>query len=197
MCRVGSETPPNARRYRGPAAPCSCAVSRAQGFSLPELLAAVAIVAILAGVAAPGFAAWVDSTRLGTATSDFLGSLYFARSEAIKRNGRVTVCSSGDASRCQNGGWHLGWVVFEDSDGDGLRGEDEEILAVGAPRSGRLTMIGSAPVRDYISYMPTGETRSVSGALQMGRVTACVDGRGRRIIIAATGRPRVVRDAGC
>jgi Tfp pilus assembly protein FimT len=58
-------------------------------------------------------------------------------------------------------------------------------------------MSGSTSVRDYVSYVPTGETRTRSGALQMGVVTACEGGAAKRVVIAATGRPRVVRQATC
>ena len=168
------------------------------GFSLTETLVVMAVAATLAGIAVPSFAGWMRETRLTTMTNDLLSTLHFARSEAIKRNRRVTVCTSVTQDECaEDIGWQFGWIVFEDRDGDGRRSDAEQILGVAARADIALTMSGNAPVRDYVSYVSTGETRSRSGALQMGAVTACVQGSAKRVVIAATGRPRVVRRATC
>jgi type IV fimbrial biogenesis protein FimT len=171
---------------------------RLRGFSLTETVVVMAIAAILAGIAVPSFAVLLRETRLTAVTNNLLSTLYFARSEALKRNRRVTVCTSATHADCaENIGWQSGWIVFEDRDGDGQRGGAEPILAVSARQNQELTMSGNASLRDYISYVPTGETRSRGGALQMGVVTACEGGSARRIVIAATGRPRIVSRATC
>lgn len=173
-------------------------MSPLRGFSLAETLIVLAVAAILAGIAVPSFAALMRETRLTTVTNDLLSTLYFARSEAVKRNRRVTVCTSVTQDGCaENIGWQSGWIVFEDRDGDGQRSSTEQILVVAPRQELALTISGNLPVRDYVSYVPTGETRSRSGALQMGVVTACDSGTAKRIVIAATGRPRVVRQATC
>ena len=169
-----------------------------RGFSLTETVVVMAIAAILAGIAVPSFAALMRETRLTAVTNDLLSTLYFARSEALKRSRRVTVCTSATHTDCaENIGWQHGWIVFEDRDGDGQHGAAEPILAVLARQTSGLTMSGNASLRDYISYVPTGETRSRGGALQMGTVTVCDEGSARRIVIAATGRPRIVNRATC
>lgn len=189
LCRTGGS---------GRSAGCGRAERAARGFSLVEALVVMAVMVILAGIAVPSFAALMRETRLTAATNDLLGALLFARSESIKRKRRVTLCSSATQDECSgNPGWHRGWIVFEDGDGDGWRGGDESVLLMAPRQADSLRMVGNAGVRDYISYVPTGETRLRSGALQMGTVTLCEDGAAKRIVIAATGRPRVVRQAGC
>ncbi len=171
---------------------------RSSGFSLTETLVVMAVAAMLAGIAVPSFAGWMRETRLTSMTNELLSTLHFARSEAIKRNRRVTLCSSVTQDRCaENIGWQFGWIVFEDRDGDGRRTNSEQILSVAARQGPASRMSGSTSVRDYVSYVPTGETRTRSGALQMGVVTACEGGAAKRVVIAATGRPRVVRQATC
>jgi len=169
-----------------------------RGFSLIEVVVVIAVAAILAGIALPSFAALMRETKLTASTNDLLGTLYFARSEAVKRNRRVTICTSSTHSDCARDiGWDRGWLVFEDADGDGQRDVAEQILGSGARRDSDLTMWGDDSVRDYISYVPTGETRKSTGALQMGAVTACDEGIAKRVVIAATGRPRIVSRATC
>lgn len=63
----------------------------------------IAIVAILATLAAPSFNPLIERWRVRSASEDLTSTLYFARSEAIKRGGGVTI----DAT----GGWNLGWKV--------------------------------------------------------------------------------------
>lgn len=80
------------------------------GFSLVELMVAVAILAILATIAAPAFNNMILSNRLTSATNERLGALQFARSEAIKRRQSINVVL--DAS----GAWEV-----RDADGNTIR----------------------------------------------------------------------------
>ena len=168
------------------------------GFSLIELMVTLAVMAVLIGIAMPSFANLVRETRLTAATNDLHAALFYTRSEAIKRGRRVTICTSADGETCSPGaGWHAGWIVFDDANGDGLRDADEALLRVGPGTDAALVITGNAPVRNHVSYIAAGTTRAVSGALQMGTITACAQGHGRQIVINAAGRPRVVRNASC
>lgn len=74
------------------------------GFSLVELLTVVAVVAILAAVAIPSFNQIISSQRIRNASFELFATLMFARSEAVKRNGDVTITPL-------EGGWHEGWQI--------------------------------------------------------------------------------------
>lgn len=76
---------------------------RQHGFTAIELMVVVAIVAILAALAAPSFTPLIERWRVRQATENLTSSLYFARSEAIKRGGGIAL----DAT----GGWDQGWKV--------------------------------------------------------------------------------------
>ena len=67
-----------------------------QGFTLIELMITLAISAILLSVAAPAYQSFIGSTALTTATNDLVAALNMARSEALKRDGAVTL-RGGDA----------------------------------------------------------------------------------------------------
>jgi hypothetical protein len=64
----------------------------------------------------------------------FVHALYLARSEAIKRNGVVSLCPSRDGDLCAAAGtpWHSGWIVFVNRDRDqpAVRDPDEDLLHV-------------------------------------------------------------------
>lgn len=78
--------------------------ARARGFTLPEMLAVVAVLAILASVAAPSFTGLIGSQRAKGAASDLFASLLRARSEAVKRNTEITLAPAA-------GGWQAGWTI--------------------------------------------------------------------------------------
>lgn len=173
-------------------------MQRSQGMTLIELLISISILAVTLGIAVPSFASLIRDTRLTTVINEMHGALFLTRSESIKRGRRVTICTSADQDVCAAGvGWHSGWIVFDDRNANGVRDPDETILRVGMPRAAGISVTGNAPVSNYVSYIPSGTTRAVNGALQMGTITACSDQRVRQIVISATGRPRVVRDGVC
>jgi type IV fimbrial biogenesis protein FimT len=68
---------------------------RAFGFSLIELMVALAVAAILISAAVPGFQHLIISSRLTTTANELVAALNMARSEAIKRNAAVNLNSDG------------------------------------------------------------------------------------------------------
>jgi type IV fimbrial biogenesis protein FimT len=111
---------------------------RAPGFSAIELLAAVAILAVLVSLAAPGFTLLLERWRVRQAAADLQATLYYARSEAIKRGGNVVVrknvqnmdgCKEADTTQA----WGCGWFVFVDTNGNGTRQAGEALLQTSPP----------------------------------------------------------------
>ena len=165
---------------------------RANGFSLIELMMALAIAAILLGLAVPQFSQLVQRNRLATATNDMLALMASLRSEALRRGHVVTACVSTDGATCAaTGSWHDGWISFADRDANGARDATESLIAHAAARESGLTMSGNAPVALRVSYEASGRTRLSGGGLQMGTVTVCLAGDARRLIVNAAGRVRV------
>ena len=170
---------------------------RANGFSLIELMIALAIAAILLGLAVPQFSQLVQRNRLATATNDMLALMASLRSEALRRGHVVTACVSTDGATCAAAGnWHDGWISFADRNANGVRDATESLITQTAAREPGMTMTGNAPVALRVSYEASGRTRLSGGGLQMGTVTVCLAGAARRIIVNAAGRVRV-ESTGC
>ena len=81
-----------------------------RGFSLLEVMVVVAILAILAALAGPSFTPMIERWRVRSATEDLQSSLYFARSEAIKRGGGISVAAKDGTD------WQSGWQVKSGTD---------------------------------------------------------------------------------
>lgn len=85
------------------------------GFSLIELLVAIAVVSIIVGLGAPGFSQLMQDSRLSTKYNTVSRALLMARSEAVKRSGRVVVCPRNNAGTACADDWSEGWLVFIDA----------------------------------------------------------------------------------
>lgn len=91
----------------------ACAGWRPQaGFTLIELMVTLAVIAILALVAVPATQSLVNGNRLAGVTGDLTAAVQLARSEAIRRSARVTMCRSEDGSTCANGTDWDRWIII-------------------------------------------------------------------------------------
>lgn len=63
--------------------------SRNPGFTLIELMIAIAIFAILVLLAMPMYSTFIANTQIRTATESILSGIRLAQTEAVKRNGQV------------------------------------------------------------------------------------------------------------
>jgi len=163
-------------------------MDRQRGFTLAEIVFALAILAGLLGWGLPSFREIQRNAARSREVNQFVHALHLARQEAIKRNGVVSMCPSTDGEVCAVTGtpWQDGWIVFANTDADApaTRDPGEPLLSV-APPWPEGSVDGN---RSTLSFRPFG---------QMG-VTATFtfcDDRGARaaraVIISQTGRPRV------
>jgi len=169
--------------------------SRLAGISLLELMVTMAVLAIAAAAAQPMLGSLFDS--LGNDMARALGSsLQLARSEAIKRASRATVCKSSDGERCSAAGsWGQGWIVFHDGNHNGSREAGENIIQVRQALPQRWRISGNSSVAQYVSFQADGSPTLVSGAFQAGTFTVCrlagANAQAKLLVMSATGRLRV------
>ncbi len=66
-------------------------VTPQKGVSLIELVIGIAIVGVLLAMGLPSYSAWIQNTRIRTATESILNGMQLARAEAVRRNANVQL----------------------------------------------------------------------------------------------------------
>jgi type IV fimbrial biogenesis protein FimT len=116
------------------------------GFTLIELVAALAVVAILVTIVVPNMRGFIQEQRMRTQLNDFLSDFYLVRNEAIRRKTPVTICKTRDSNTCnatESDPWSPGRLIFVDLNRDGVRGGGEEILRVREVLAGQNLLRGT------------------------------------------------------
>ncbi len=170
--------------------------SACRGYTLLELLVAMSLVLTIMAWAGPAMSEILLSIRMKSGAQAIFDTLELARSEAVKRNGRVVICKSASGEACEReAAWEQGWIVFQDLNNNGLRDPGEATLHREPALPPTLRVRGNMPVQDYVSYTAYGRSKLASGAFQAGTFTVCThSGRSteaRQVIINSAGRPRM------
>lgn len=127
-----------------------------RGFTAIELMVTVAILAVLAGLAAPSFNPIIERWRVRQVSEELQSTLYFARSEAVKRGGGIAILRNTSTDGCtisdtDTDAWNCGWLVFVDKNSDGVKDSGEEVLQQTPPPHHikvKLTSINSSTGQD-------------------------------------------------
>ena len=180
------------------------------GQSLIETLSVLVIVAILCGLGATSFQHMQTKIQVHMAAEDMLSAVLTARTEALRRESRVTLCvahaapatklcapaGAGSAANFQ-GTWQQGWLMFEDANSNGIWDANELLLQQHPALSEKVWAQGNATVNRYISFGASGRSLALNGAFQAGTLSFC-DAQNRQaqgwlLVINAVGRPRLER----
>lgn len=141
--------------------------SMASGFTLIELMVTVAVLGILSAIALPSFTGILASTRVNGAATDLWAAMQFARSEAVKRNGTVTVCPSTNGTECAATGTSFanGWIVRPGSATLPTGVTAPAPLRVYPALRPAITVTGSGPIEYTSLGRPNPQTLNVEFAI--------------------------------
>lgn len=166
-----------------------------KGLTLLELLIAVSIAAILATVAVPSMQSLIADARLSSAVSIHSSLLTFARSTAVDRNEKVTLCPTADSIQCgQANTWNSGVMAFTDRNGNSRRDQGESLLKYQPLKSGLRIFSGASPdatgrSRKRIVFSPSGSAAGSTISIKF-----CADhwkGTGLVLVVQNSGRIRL------
>lgn len=156
-----------------------------QGLTLIELLAGLALVAIVATLAAPAFGSLIDAQRRQDAAQQLSSGLRLARAEAILRGQPVMV-------QAREEDWSRGWRVFVDSNQNLLHDINEPLL-VERSAYPQVRVTGNSKVASQVGFDSTG--RPLNNA--NGTLAVCLKDAASshsQVVIAVTGRVTLRRE---
>jgi type IV fimbrial biogenesis protein FimT len=169
-----------------------------RGMTFLELMLAVAIGAILVGIGAPSFVTTIRNSEMTSSTNGLVGALHAARSEAVKRRSRVTLCRAditGAVPACSGSG--MGLAVFLNVNNDASLDTGAGDVVIQSVPWLRDTIEVYAPgMPAAISFTASGFTRAVDGSAISGDLLFCGprgDEGARLLTVSPTGRPLVRR----
>ena len=145
-----------------------------KGFSLIELVLTLIIISVMLTLAAPAFTNIYEDNAQAANANKFISSLTLARSEAVTRNINVVMCrlNSSDNGCATTGFWEDGWVIWADTDGDGVleetnqNGDVEVIYSEEELENGYTIRALNNQFSNTISFSPIGEASGNAGSGQ-------------------------------
>jgi type IV fimbrial biogenesis protein FimT len=169
------------------------------GFTLIELMIAIAIAAVLMMVAAPNFVGFQRNSEMTSITNSLIGAINAARSEAMKSGMNAVVAPKNGTA------WSSGWIVYVDRNRDNTYASDTDTLVLDqASPPSYLTISGTGSASGatpYIMFNSSGYSKTVggtSGNLTLSLVrndvpSARANEQTRRIKIGRSGRSRACK----
>jgi type IV fimbrial biogenesis protein FimT len=150
-----------------------------RGFTLVELMVTVAVLGILAVVAVPAMTGMINNSRLRGQAEEVAAALQLARSEAVRRNQRITACASASGTSCAASASRL--VVYWQDPSNAANTEMVREIAmpgsvqISGPAAGiQFRSTGLADSAQQLQITVSGDTRyvcvQISGVVSLKKV---------------------------
>ncbi|MCC2614689.1 GspH/FimT family pseudopilin [Aestuariibacter halophilus] len=163
--------------------------STQRGMTLLEMMIALAIVAIVAIFVIPSAQTIITQNRIVAEVNETSAVMQFARNHAIDEQVQTVFCPSQDFQQCVTD-WNQPKMVFADLDADGVRDDNEEILAATGRVSDQNVVTGPGAL---LRFLPNGS------AVAAGTVLFCHDSLeasyARALFLTLQGRVRSSQDS--
>ena len=180
------------------------------GQSLIETLFVLFVLLVMCGVVASSMR-WVQhKIHIQTAAEDMLNAVLTARTEALRREKRVTLCvaellavgelphrcdSTTPSAGSSPATWQQGWLMFVDDNSNGMWDPAEVLLQQHSSLAKAVSATGNSTVNRFISFGANGRSLILNGGFQAGTLTFCerdaLASLGWLLVINAIGRPRL------
>jgi len=163
------------------------------GLSLLEMLMALIISTIVLAIGVPSLGHVIAHNRLVIGSNQLLMAAMTARQTAISRNVPVSVCAGRIEVGCHRDWSQREWLVFVDSDSDGVFDHGEQLkLAEQMAGGDGITISANGPFRNAVVFQPSGTAETVTGAFAAGRLRICIEKpiatNARDLVLIGSGR---------
>ena len=177
-------------------------VKRTRGFTLLEVMLVVGVLGVLATLAAPSFTRLIEKWRVQQTVEIMKSTLYFARSEAIKRGGGIGIekhpkTTAGCSLANTNEEWGCGWFVFVDNNQTGKWNAGEEILQTYTTPTNVNVIHKSGGIGIKVDRYGMMSGLNAKGFIFAPEPEGISSPATRGICMASGGRIRVIEDVPC
>jgi type IV fimbrial biogenesis protein FimT len=163
-------------------------LSKQTGVTLIELMISVSIVGVLSTTVAPSMQDILIKNSITAQMNELSSVVQYARSHAIDQQIDTVLCPSNDFATCSNN-WQQGKIVFVDSNADGIRNDNEELLVAKNAVSEPSIVTGPA---NALRFLPNGATNTPA------KILFCSDAddstQARALLISLQGRVKTSTD---
>lgn len=160
-----------------------------------ELLIAIVLAGILATLAVPNFTSFIANNRSESMAATLSNALRLARSEAVKRGYRVSLCAANsDFTQCEPAPttWGNGWLIFLNKNQVTTPAAATDIIQV-FQSSDKYPLTASQAIASFES---TGFAESSTANMTVViSPTNCSGNNRRTVTVKNTGRVTVTRSA--
>ncbi|TRY30842.1 GspH/FimT family pseudopilin [Aliiglaciecola sp. M165] len=160
-----------------------------RGVTLVELMIGLVIVGVVLTFGLPAAQGIINKNRIVSEINEISGVIQFARATAVDEQILTIVCPTANFSTCSTD-WSQVKMVFADEDGNGSRGNDEEILVATSLISSNNYANGP---NQSIQFLPNGSANVLSTIL------LCHSSKdaayARELTVTPQGRVKISQDA--
>ncbi len=173
---------------------------RTSGFTLPELLIGMAIVALLGSLTASSYRQWAAHTELRRQMSDFIAAAHTARRHAFD-TGQATLLAAQDPAD-----WQQGWRVYVDRNGNTTWDAGIDPLLLQHPAAPQWLVIRPPPgnsghantlAAGYLRFNAQGFPRTHGDTVANGQLQFQAGELQYSVFFAQSGRVRQCRRGTC
>jgi type IV fimbrial biogenesis protein FimT len=174
---------------------------KSRGFTLPEILITMGIIAIVLSTAVPSISSMIKDNRLATQLNSVVTHIHMARGEAIKRDVRVIMCrtTSPNASSPSCNGtekiWTDGYIIFADDgnySNNWYNAGTDTLLIRGQPATAGVKMRTSWSWNNNLEFNPDGTTNEGDAIAFMSLCDDRGKDNGRQIQVSPNGISRML-----
>lgn len=172
------------------------------GFSLIELMTALAVLLCLTLLGAPTFKQLHESWKVKQTTDSLSKTLYLARSMAIQQGGRIGIQKNakgtgGCTLANTNQEWGCGWFIFVDENDDGKWQNSERKLQVFTPEPNTNVIHQSGGTNIKVDRNGMMSGLNAKGFVISPEPAGIGSPATRGLCMSSGGRIRVIEDIPC
>ena len=156
-----------------------------RGYTVIEVMITLALLGVMTALAVPSFRELIDRNHLSAAANDLVSAFLTTRSEAVKRECRVSISKNVD--------WKAGWTANVLPDIDGCTALE---LIRHETSSRNLAIAPNGSIEPAVIYLPDGRAFGLTGG-GADYFTLTLNAQTRIVCLTQNGRPYVPEGGSC